>query len=186
VLARVPSPPENPSGRWRGSTRSSPSVSVPLRPPSVLVEYPRTQLRGSYRGGQTRLHKVNAVPPLCHDTTRGATRDGGAGEGVTRSTGTMAGWMSGSSWHVGLGFSCGVGVARIHQRTRDRWYCVGRSYGSWTRRKVPQREEETLVDRLVVRAGGGGSRTGKPKLNSLHTGVSDHGSGPRCICLTRH
>ena len=72
VLARVPSPPENPSGRWRGSTRSSPSVSVPLRPPSVLVECPRTQLRGSYRGrSDAAPHKVNGrASPLPGHNTR--------------------------------------------------------------------------------------------------------------------
>jgi hypothetical protein len=71
VLARVPSPPENPGGRWRGSTRSSPSVSVPLRPPSVLVECPRIQLRGSYRGrSDAAPHKVNdrASPLPGHNT----------------------------------------------------------------------------------------------------------------------
>jgi hypothetical protein len=40
------------------------------------------------------------------------------------------------------------------------------------------------VDRMVVRAGWG-SGTGKPKLNSLHTGVFNHGSDPHCIYLIR-
>ena len=40
------------------------------------------------------------------------------------------------------------------------------------------------MDRMVVRAGWG-SGTGKPKLNSLHTGVFNHGSDPHCIYLIR-